>query len=786
MPSEARSYQIEHALGKGGFGTVYKAVLVGQGGFSKPVAIKLLNADMDGVDEVAKRMRDEARILGLIRHRAIVQVDGLVFLDGRWAIVMEYIDGVDLSRFEAPMPAGPALEIVGEVAGALHVAYDKPSPSGQPLRLLHRDIKPQNIQLTAQGEVKVLDFGIARADFDSREAVTKAMMFGSQKYMAPERMDLIEAHEGDVYSLGVVLYELLAAAEYGKAQVTEEKHDARLLKARRKLAALDVPRQAVDLFADMLAYEPEDRPTANEIARRARLLVREIADEPLIEWAEMWVPRVPGRSDVVQDELSGRLLVETRTDGTPMSAPARGAAPPPPPEPEPEPAPPPPPPEPAPQVPNPVNQPVNWTNPPAPDPAHDPRPAPGPPPRPPGAPTPSIIQRRGSQTSTMAVAAVGGGVGALVVGAALLGIIALVAAGAWFMVTPADKPDLELDDLPEIDQLNDTDPPEAEGDDEASPEHPKPKRRVRSGNTTAPPTPEADPPEDPDEALPSAESFSDCGTQAELESSARFGKLADSAIRCLDAASMDATRALVDRRRDGVLLLVQHRATCSAGAGCGPYERYQRLYFEELDRSDADLLLNFADHLYRKGPQTDDRHREVIKWSERALEQKQQWQSTAFVRNTDRAHEIRARSAYTLWSNEMARSSKGSVKSSNRAKVAVSDWLAYRISIGKDATDPRNLCRSVTGSADSCEQDLQDRNRKSVVTLVSLPMGAQIFVDGKPLGKAPATPQLGWGDHELRMVLPDGTAGRQSIRVSDKDPTRWVWKSGDDTWASSK
>jgi serine/threonine protein kinase len=286
-----RRYRVLEPVGRGSFGTVYRAELLGDGGFAKMVALKILNDDVDDAGEVATRLRDEARVLGLVRHRAIVQVDGLVRLGGRWAVVMEYVEGLDLRRLIAAtgkVPAGPALEITCEVASALHVTFHGLGPDGKPLRLLHRDIKPSNIQVTTAGETKVLDFGVARADFDAREAETRSLVFGSIGYMAPERLDLIDGPEGDIYGLGSVLYEMLTATRFGKTSGKESRHKARLLEALDAAweATNGQSEELVRLVESMLAYEPSDRPTARDVERSCATLRRQIGGELFPDWCE--------------------------------------------------------------------------------------------------------------------------------------------------------------------------------------------------------------------------------------------------------------------------------------------------------------------------------------------------------------------------------------------------------------------------------------------------------------------------------------------------------------------
>ncbi|MFZ5477286.1 MAG: protein kinase domain-containing protein [Myxococcota bacterium] len=336
MVTEGRRYKVLGAVGRGGFGTVYRAELSGEGGFSKVVALKVLNPDMEEVDEMAVRLRDEARVLGLLRHRAIVQVDGLVRLSGRWTVVMEYVEGADLKQVIAargPIPATVALSILEEVAGALHVAYTRLGPEGKALQLLHRDIKPSNIQVTAAGETKLLDFGVARADFAGREAETRSLMFGSVGYMSPERLDFVDGPEGDVYALGAVLFEMLGGTAFGKTSSKEQRHEARLAAGLDALRAAPVPEPVISLVAEMMAYEPGARPIARDLERRASRLRAEFAGPSLRDWAEEYVsPMLHERRDL-PDELSGCTLVEQgstgepRASGEPISVPPRASAP---------------------------------------------------------------------------------------------------------------------------------------------------------------------------------------------------------------------------------------------------------------------------------------------------------------------------------------------------------------------------------------------------------------------------------------------------------------------------
>ena len=285
-------YLVVARLGSGGFGEVLRARRLGAEGFAKDVALKMLHPRMDHAPDIVNRLKDEARVLGLLSHPAIVKVDLLTRIQDRWTVVMELVEGVDLRallKSYGPLPPGVVIRIGAEVASALDYAYNHPvtQPGGarQPLRLLHRDIKPPNLQLTPHGEVKVLDFGIAKAELDSREAVTGSNVYMTKEYAAPERLRGVEHPAGDVFSLGVVLAELLTGEELDliapmvEAMLRGEPIDARAV-LRERLTKLDarlarvqgLPASARALILQTLCWDHEERPPARTLAKELRAI----------------------------------------------------------------------------------------------------------------------------------------------------------------------------------------------------------------------------------------------------------------------------------------------------------------------------------------------------------------------------------------------------------------------------------------------------------------------------------------------------------------------------------
>jgi serine/threonine-protein kinase len=300
-----RKFQFIREIASGGFGSVYLAKVIHGDGFARMAAIKLLHPKWSENEEIASRMRDEARLLGWLRHKNIVEVLDLTRICGRVAVIMEYLEAVDVKVVMAdaqergePVPVRACFEIGACVASALDAAYNRPPYAGEkPLRVIHRDIKPSNVMVDTSGSVKVLDFGVARADFDAREAHTQELAFGSVEYMPPERLFFEpDTSRSDVYSLGATLYEMLALEKFGKARLRVEQHDAFVderfadLLKRRTMISQEVEDEVLKLLGQMLSFDGADRPDAAECVSRMRALARRATDETVSEWAERVVP----------------------------------------------------------------------------------------------------------------------------------------------------------------------------------------------------------------------------------------------------------------------------------------------------------------------------------------------------------------------------------------------------------------------------------------------------------------------------------------------------------------
>ena len=197
------AYEIQALIGRGGMGAVYRAR---QPALDRVVAIKVLPLEVSVDEEFADRFRREARALARLQHPNIVGVfDFGTTSEGHLFFVMEYVEGTDLARLihGGGVAVAQAIGFVKQVCDALQHAHA--------LGVVHRDIKPSNVLVDREGRVKVSDFGLARLppDAAARERTQPGTAMGTPDYAAPEQLRGEGDHRADIYSLGVMFYELL-------------------------------------------------------------------------------------------------------------------------------------------------------------------------------------------------------------------------------------------------------------------------------------------------------------------------------------------------------------------------------------------------------------------------------------------------------------------------------------------------------------------------------------------------------------------------------------------------
>src|SRR5579859_8170040 len=199
-PSQIGKYKLTDLLGQGAMGVVYRAL---DPVLNRHVAIKLMSQGIAADAELRDRFMREAQAAGSLQHPNIITIFDFGEADGHLFIAMEYIDGADLSEIierRDVLPLSAKLDIAIDVLHALHYAHSR--------GVVHRDIKPANIRVSADGRAKLMDFGIAR--LESSTMTKSGMLVGTPNYMAPEQVTSGQVSPAtDIFSLGVVLYELL-------------------------------------------------------------------------------------------------------------------------------------------------------------------------------------------------------------------------------------------------------------------------------------------------------------------------------------------------------------------------------------------------------------------------------------------------------------------------------------------------------------------------------------------------------------------------------------------------
>ncbi|MBX3272541.1 MAG: serine/threonine protein kinase [Sandaracinaceae bacterium] len=243
------------------------------------VAVKVIRTRLRDDSAMVRMFQDEARTLTHVRHPNVVRVlDSGEYEHGRY-LAMEYLHGCSLARLrdelerrEVPLPVDVVAHVGIEVAEALHAAHGALDADGKALGIVHRDVSPQNVMISENGNVKLIDFGVAKAHGRLEVTNARTMVKGKLRYMAPEQVSGKPVDgRTDIFALGIVLWECLTGRKFA-ARDGEGDLFARLMDPRATPPSEDnpdVPAALDDVVLAALAREPKDRPaTARELAER--------------------------------------------------------------------------------------------------------------------------------------------------------------------------------------------------------------------------------------------------------------------------------------------------------------------------------------------------------------------------------------------------------------------------------------------------------------------------------------------------------------------------------------
>lgn len=233
-------FELVRVLAEGGMGIVYEAEQKGAGKFVKRVAVKLIREEYSKIEEFRSNFIGEARLVADLIHTNIVQTYHLGEIGGQYFMTMEYVDGINLEDFlqrhretNQLVPVDLAAFIVSRVCRGLSHAHQRCDSSGRNLGIVHRDVNPRNIMLAREGDVKLTDFGIAKA-FDLMYNEEGEVIAGKDEYLSPEqaRREVTDAR-ADLFSCAILLSEMLLGENIFEANREED--------TRKNILELSIP-----------------------------------------------------------------------------------------------------------------------------------------------------------------------------------------------------------------------------------------------------------------------------------------------------------------------------------------------------------------------------------------------------------------------------------------------------------------------------------------------------------------------------------------------------------------
>jgi hypothetical protein len=310
-------WEVLRRLGSGGMADVYLARAKGEAGFERLVAIKVMHAHLARNERAVDHFLDEAKLAARITHPNVVQIHDLGKIGADYVIVMEYVEGVDLERLLTSarqvnrlVPLDVALGILRRICDGLVAAHTAVDASGEPLGIIHRDVKSANVLVSKQGGVKVVDFGIAKAAKQSHLTMAGETK-GTPSMMAPQQRvgDVVDVR-ADVYAAAAVGYEVLTghAVNLDLAALAHLGVDNWPHLPRPSVMRPELPEELDAILLTAMAFDRTRRPAScaaleeqlEAVMKRHGLAV---SDKDIARWAEaelrVLLPSQPGASQVL-------------------------------------------------------------------------------------------------------------------------------------------------------------------------------------------------------------------------------------------------------------------------------------------------------------------------------------------------------------------------------------------------------------------------------------------------------------------------------------------------------
>ncbi|GMV44000.1 MAG: hypothetical protein AMXMBFR64_57160 [Myxococcales bacterium] len=269
-PSWFGKYELLEMIGSGGMAEIFKARLSGLGGFEKILVVKKILPHYAKNRSFVKMLIAEAKLCSSLQHANIVQIFELGEVDENPYIAMEYVHGKDLlkllsrrTKMGERMPIELCLYMVAEVCKGLGYAHEATDPRGNPLKIIHRDVSPSNVIISYNGEVKITDFGVAKASLEQEQQHTRpGVLKGKLGYMSPEQVTGRDFdHRSDIFSLGIILYEAITLKRLflGKTDL-DTLINIRDVRIESKFQRHDyIPEPVREILRRALARDPAER-----------------------------------------------------------------------------------------------------------------------------------------------------------------------------------------------------------------------------------------------------------------------------------------------------------------------------------------------------------------------------------------------------------------------------------------------------------------------------------------------------------------------------------------------